>query len=179
MKTFNQFITEAYAILDEDAASYERKQANKKARGREGKTPKYIEKSVGRVEKTPEGKWEVKKSTEKRINPKASVGMFKAGRHGAGPGIQGGGHGGKEMGYVPAQHSTGGINRGKKKGEQTKAPEPKLNKFQRKAAVARAKHYRTGGSTMQSGMVGDRAAERIREKARKSFGAWSKDKGQS
>lgn len=204
MKTFNQFISEAYSILDEDAASYARRQANKQARGREGKTSKYVEKTTGRVERSPEGKLEVKKSSEKKVGAKTQIGMFKAGKIGAGPsgrervgskfkpkerkfsssdreqtkswGSSGGG-GGEKMGYRPAPHSTGGVNRGKKKGEQTKAPEPTLNKYQRKAAVAKAKHYRTGGSTMQSGLVGDRAAERIRAKARKSFGAWSKEKG--
>ncbi len=201
MKTFNQFISEAYSILDEDAASYARRQANKQARGREGKTSKYVEKTTGRVERSPEGKLEVKKSSEKKVGAKTQIGMFKAGKIGAGPsgrervgskfkskehknpeskrswGSSGGG-GGEKMGYRPAPHSTGGVNRGKKKGEQTKAPEPTLNKYQRKAAVAKAKHYRTGGSTMQSGLVGDRAAERIRAKARKSFGAWSKEKGE-
>lgn len=204
MKTFNQFITEAYSVLDEDAASYARRQANKQARGREGKTPLHIEKTTKKLEKSPEGKWEVKKTTEKKVGAKTQLGMYKAGRIGAGPSGRervgskfkpkerkfnpsdrektkswgsSGGHGGEKMGYKPAPHSSGGVNRGKKKGEQAKAPEPKLNKFQRKAAVLKSRHYRTGGETMQSGLVGDRAAARIREKSRKSFGSWSKEKG--
>jgi hypothetical protein len=176
MKTFNQFINEAYAILDEDAASYARKQENKKARGREGKTSKYVEKTAKRVERNPEGKLEVKKYTRKELNPKASVGKFKQNPTNL-PSVQGGGHGGAGFGYGPHQHGSGGVNRGKKKGEQTKASEPTLNKFQRRAKVNREKHYRTGGDTLHSGLIGDRAAKRIRDKAQKSFGSWSKSKG--
>ena len=176
MKTFNQFISEAYSILDEDAASYARRQANKQARGREGKTPLYVDRTTKKVEKSPEGKWKVKKTTEKKMNPKASVGKFKQNPTNL-PSVQGGGHGGAGFGYGPHKHGTGGVDRGKKKGEQKQTQEPKLNKYQRKAALSKSKHYRTGGDTMQGGFVGDRAAKRIRAKARQSFGAWSKEKG--
>ncbi len=177
MKTFQEFISEAYSVLDEDAASYSRRQANKQARGRSGKTPLYVDKTTKKIERSPEGKLEVKKTTQKKMNPKAQVGRFKAGKHSWGPGIQGGGHGGAGMGYAPKPHSTGGVNRGKKKREQTKAPETKLNTFQRRREVERARHYRTGGETLYSNMIGGRAAQKLKDKASKSFGSWSKSKG--
>lgn len=178
MKTFNQFVAEAYAYLDEDSASYERRQANKKARGRVGKTELYTTKKSGSVRKDSEGKWKLHKSETKKVSEPAQMGMFKSGRTGFGPGIQGGGHGGREMGYKPSPHSTGGINRGKKKSEQTPKYEPKLNKFQRKRAVQVSKQHRTGGATTgYAGLVGGRAAERIREKQKNSFGSWSKSQG--
>ncbi len=181
MKTFNQFVAEAYAYLDEDSASYERRQANKKARGRAGKTELYTTKKSGSVRKDSEGKWKLHKSETKKVSEPAQMGMFKSGRTGFGPGIQGGGHGGREMGYAPAPHSTGGVNRGKKKSEQKKAPEPKLNPYQRKREVQKSKALRTGGEVGgYAGLMGGRAIEKMKEKAKKSFGAasksWSKKK---
>ena len=174
MKTFREFIEEAYSILDEDASSYARRQATKKARGREGKTPLYVDKTIKSVEKTPEGKWKVKKTTEKKMNPKASVGKFKQNPTNL-PSVQGGGHGGSGFGYGPHPHGTGGVSRGKKKGEQPKEQTPTRNKFQRRADLSRAKHYRKGGDVLYSGLIGDRAAKRLRDKAQKSFAAASKD----
>jgi hypothetical protein len=175
MKTFKEFIEEANTYLNEDSASYERRQANKKARGRAGKTSLYTTKTSGKVVKGDGGKLKVERISTKKISEPAQMGMFKAGRTGFGPGIQGGGHGGREMGYTPAPHSTGGIHRGKKKGEQTQAPEPRLNPYQRRRELQKSKALRTGGEVGgYAGLMGGRAIEKMKEKAKKSFGAASK-----
>jgi hypothetical protein len=205
MKTFTEFLEEANTYLNEDSASYERRQANKKARGRAGKTELYTTQKSGSVTKDSDGKWKLHKSETKKVSASAQLGKFRAGRIGdlpsggekPGPkykrdkktgkwnepkgyaGTASGGGGGARMGYKPAPHSTGGINRGKKKSEQTPKYEPKLNKFQRKRAVQTARHNRLTGSEGggHSSFVGGRAAERIKEKAKKSFGSWSKSQG--
>lgn len=179
MKTFREFLEEAYMIA-EDAASYERRQANKRARGRKGKTPLYTTRTStvpGRVEKTPEGKWRLTKKaskvTDKVPSIAAQLGRFKS-RGGDIPSVQGGGHGGSGFGYGPKQHSTGGINRGKKKGEQTRIPEPKYNKYQRRQAVAQSKRLRTGDESISRTFIGGAAAEKLEAQGKKSFGAASK-----
>ena len=182
MKTFQEFIEEAYTIA-EGAAEYERRQANKKARGRKGKTSLYTTRTrtvPGRVEKTPEG-WRLTKKpskvTDKAPSIAASLGKFRS-RGGELPSVQGGGHGGSGFGYGLKQHSSDrhggrGINRGKKKREQTRAPEPRYNKYQRRQAVAQSKRLRTGGE-ISSHLIGSDAAERLQAKAKKSFGAASR-----
>lgn len=187
MKTFREFVEKAYNIetIEEDAASYARRQKNKIARGRSGKTPKYVERTrttvtSGRVEKTPEGKYrvtprKVETHTDKILNPKSSPGRFKQNPVNP-PSIQGGGHGGSGFGYGPHLHGSGGRFRGKKKKEQTSVPETPLNKYQRRREVSRARNLRTGeGRVSYSSMGGDRAIEAQRQAAKKSFGKWSQN----
>ena len=69
MKTFREFLEEAYI--------YEMRKEDK-VRG-ETKTPLYVTKTSGRVEKTPEGKLEVKKSTRTALSPRAATGRIKQG----------------------------------------------------------------------------------------------------
>lgn len=182
MKTFQEFIEEAY-IIAEDAASYERRQANKEARGRRGKTPFYSTRTrtdviPGSIEKTPEGNWRLaRKASRKTLTDKvpsiaAHLGKFRS-RGGELPSVQGGGHGGSGFGYGPKQHSTGGINRGKKKREQTRAPEPKYSPAQRRRAVAQSKRLRAGGE-IGAYLIGSDAAERLQAQAKKNFGAASR-----
>lgn len=163
MKTFREFLEEVTII---------EMRKEDKVKGRK-KTPLYIDKVTKKVEKTPEG-LRVKKTTEKRMNPEASVGKFKQNPTNL-PSVQGGGHGGAGFGYGPQPHGTGGRLRGVKKKDQPQVSEPKLNKYQRRREVMKAKHYRTGGDILHSSMIGDRAAARMREKAQKSFSTASKD----
>ena len=69
MKTFKEFLEEAYI--------YEMRKEDK-VKG-ETKTPLYVSKTSGRVEKTPEGKLEVKKSTRTSLSPRAAIGRIKQG----------------------------------------------------------------------------------------------------
>jgi hypothetical protein len=146
------------------------------------KTPKEVEVSQrvsGRVQKGDDGKWKVTKPstyTTKRMSNSVHLGKFKHGEIGFGPSVQGGGHGGVGMGYRQHLHGVGGLHRGKKKREQIKSPETKLNKYQRKREVSRSKYLRQSGQTSSgySALIGDDAAEKIRQNAKKSFGAASK-----
>lgn len=159
MKTFQEFIEEAYMII-EDSASYERRQSNKKARGRKGKTPLYTTRTRAGV-------------TDKVPSIAAQLGRFKH-RGGDVPSVQGGGHGGSGFGYGPAQHSTGGINRGKRKGEQTRVPEPKYSNRQRRREVTRSRNLRTGDDAITRTFIGGAAAEKLQSQGKKSFGSASK-----
>lgn len=69
MKTFKEFLEEAYLVemRKEDEVKGEKK------------TPLYISKTSGRVERNPEGKLEVKKSTRTSLNPEAAIGRIKQG----------------------------------------------------------------------------------------------------
>jgi hypothetical protein len=69
MKTFKEFLEEAYLVemRKEDEVKGEKK------------TPLYVSKTSGRVEKTPEGKLEVKKSTRTSLSPRAAIGRLKQG----------------------------------------------------------------------------------------------------
>lgn len=69
MKTFKEFLEEAYLV---------EMRKEDKVKG-EKKTPLYVTKTSGRVEKTPEGKLEVKKSTRKSLSPRAATGRMKQG----------------------------------------------------------------------------------------------------
>jgi hypothetical protein len=69
MKTFKEFLEEAYLI---------EMRKEDKVKG-EKKTPLYVSKTSGRVEKTPEGKLEVKKSTRTALSPRAATGRIKQG----------------------------------------------------------------------------------------------------
>jgi hypothetical protein len=147
------------------------------------KTPKEVEvtqRVPGKVQKGDDGKWKVTKPsthTTKRMSTSVHLGKFRHGEIGSGPGIQGGGHGGAGMGYRQHLHGVGGLHRGKKKREQPKRPETKLNTYQRKREVSRSKYLRQSGqapSGYYSALVGDDAAEKIRQSAKKSFGAASK-----
>ena len=69
MKTFKEFLEEAYLV---------EMRKEDKVKG-EKKTPLYISKTSGRVERNPEGKLEVKKSTRTSLNPEAAIGRIKQG----------------------------------------------------------------------------------------------------
>jgi hypothetical protein len=69
MKTFKEFLEEAYLV---------EMRKEDKVKG-EKKTPLYVSKTSGRVEKTPEGKLEVKKSTRTSLSPRAATGRIKQG----------------------------------------------------------------------------------------------------
>ena len=69
MKTFKEFLEEAYLV---------EMRKEDKVKG-EKKTPLYVTKTSGRVEKTPEGKLEVKKSTRTALSPRAATGRIKQG----------------------------------------------------------------------------------------------------
>ncbi len=69
MKTFKEFLEEAYLV---------EMRKEDKVKG-EKKTPLYVSKTSGRVEKTPEGKLEVKKSTITSLSPRAAIGRIKQG----------------------------------------------------------------------------------------------------
>jgi hypothetical protein len=119
MKTFNQFLEEAY-ILE--------MRKEDKVKGKK-KTPLYLTKTYTTVQKAPEGsgkKWETKKTEKKQLNPVADLGRFKQGKTGSFPAIQAGGtHGGPTMGFKPHEHGEGGSGRGVKKERGAKtAPKP-------------------------------------------------------
>ena len=69
MKTFKEFLEEAYLV---------EMRKEDKVKG-EKKTPLYVSKTSGRVEKTPEGKLEVKKATRTALSPRAATGRIKQG----------------------------------------------------------------------------------------------------
>lgn len=69
MKTFKEFLEEAYLV---------EMRKEDKVKG-ETKTPLYVTKTSGRVERQPEGGLEVKKSTRKSLSPRASTGRMKQG----------------------------------------------------------------------------------------------------
>jgi hypothetical protein len=62
MKTFKEFVEEAYLL---------EMRKEDKVKGK-GKTPMYLSLTSKKKEKTPEGKWEVKKTEYKRPNPDVS-----------------------------------------------------------------------------------------------------------
>lgn len=67
MKTFKEFLEEAYLV---------EMRKEDKVKG-ETKTPLYVTKTSGRVERQPEGsdeKWKLKKSTRISLSPRASTG---------------------------------------------------------------------------------------------------------
>ena len=69
MKTFKEFVEEAYL--------YEMRKEDK-VKGKE-KTPMYLDLVSKKVEKTPEGKLEVRKTEYKRPNPDAVIGRRRQG----------------------------------------------------------------------------------------------------
>lgn len=144
MKTFQEFIQEAYSILDEDAESYARRQENKKARGRKGKTPLKIKhtrtyREAGPWRKTSAGLWT--KSTGKKVVDTRMVGnpAVSSGRY-----MQGGG-GGSRYGYKRHPHggaadwTPAGSERGVKKVKGAKTPEVGHTSPAQKVANRRAK----------------------------------------
>ena len=68
-KTLKEFLEEAYL--------YEMRKEDK-VKGKQ-KTPMYLNKTSGSVKKTPEGKWEVKKTEHQRANPDAVIGRRRQG----------------------------------------------------------------------------------------------------
>lgn len=70
MKTFKEFIEEAYLIQE--------MRKEDKVKGKK-KTPMYLSLTNKKAEKTPEGKWEIKKTEYKRPNPDAMVGRMRQG----------------------------------------------------------------------------------------------------
>jgi hypothetical protein len=107
MKTFKEFIEEAYLIQE--------MRKEDKVKGRKP-TPMFVSQVYKKAEKTPEGKWEVKKTEIKRPNPEAVMGRKRQGM-GAVPGEpsysahrSSDGHQ-----YGPQPHGTGGSKRGVKK----------------------------------------------------------------
>lgn len=72
MKTFKEFLEEAYLV---------EMRKEDKVKG-EKKTPLYVTKTSGRVERQPEDsdeKWKLKKSTRTSLSPRASTGRKKEG----------------------------------------------------------------------------------------------------
>jgi hypothetical protein len=72
MKTFNEFLEEAYLV---------EMRKEDKVKG-EKKTPLYATIKTARVERQPEGsdsKWKVKKSERKALTPRAATGRMKQG----------------------------------------------------------------------------------------------------
>jgi hypothetical protein len=69
MKTFKEFVEEAYL--------YEMHKEDK-VKGKQ-KTPMYLTQISKKAEKTPEGKWEVKKTEHQRPNPDALIGRRRQG----------------------------------------------------------------------------------------------------
>tara|TARA_R110000868_G_scaffold8124_2_gene41928 strand:- start:10858 stop:11547 length:690 start_codon:yes stop_codon:yes gene_type:complete len=69
MKTFKEFVEEAYL--------YEMRKEDK-VKGKQ-KTPMYLTQISKKAEKTPEGKWEVKKTEHQRPNPDAVIGRRRQG----------------------------------------------------------------------------------------------------
>ena len=162
MKTFQEFIEEAYTIA-EGAAEWKSKQEKKKARGRKGKTSLYKTRTrtvPGKVEKTPEG-WRLTKKastvTDKVPGIPTQLGIFQS-RGGDIPSVQGGGHGGRGFGYGLKSHSSrDGIRgrlRGVKKRDQRPLPPPTYNKYQRRQAVIQSKRLRTGGEHNGRAFIG-------------------------
>lgn len=70
MKTFKEFIEEAYLIQE---MRKEDKMKGKK------KTPMYLTKVSKSAEKTPEGKWEIKRTEHRKPNPDAMIGRMRQG----------------------------------------------------------------------------------------------------
>lgn len=110
MKTFREFIEEAYLI---------EMRKEDKVKGKQ-KTPLYLDRTHKTVDRSPEGRWERKDITIKRPNPEAQMGRF---RQGMDHKPEFGATGGAGYGYKRQPHGTGGELRGKKKvpGEK-KAP---------------------------------------------------------
>ena len=69
MKTFKEFVEEAYLL---------EMRKEDKVKGKK-KTPMYLTQISKKAEKTPEGKWEVKKTEHKRPNPDAMVARRRQG----------------------------------------------------------------------------------------------------
>lgn len=144
MKTFQEFVQEAYSILDEDAASYARRQENKKARGRKGETPLKIKhtrtyREAGPWRKTALNAW-TNSTGEKVIdtrmvgNPAVSAGRYMQGAAG-----------GSRYGYKRHPHggaadwTPAGSERGVKKVKGAKTPEIGHTSPAEKVANRRAK----------------------------------------
>lgn len=70
MKTFKEFLEEAYLV---------EMRKEDKVKGKK-KTPLYISKTSGRVErKLEDNQWKLKKSTRTSLNPEAAIGRIKQG----------------------------------------------------------------------------------------------------
>ena len=70
MKTFKEFLEEAYLV---------EMRKEDKVKG-EKKTPLYVSKTSGRVErKLEDNQWKLKKSTRKSLSPRAATGRMKQG----------------------------------------------------------------------------------------------------
>lgn len=69
MKTFKEFLNEAYLV---------EMRKEDKVKGKK-KTPMYLSLTSKKIEKTPEGNLEVKKTEYKRPNPDAMVGRMRQG----------------------------------------------------------------------------------------------------
>jgi hypothetical protein len=69
MKTFKEFLNETYLV---------EMRKEDKVKGKK-KTPMYLSLTSKKIEKTPEGKLEVRKTEYKRPNPEASVGRMRQG----------------------------------------------------------------------------------------------------
>lgn len=72
MKTFKEFLEEAYLV---------EMRKEDKVKG-ETKTPLYVTKTSGRVERQPEGsdeKWKLRTSTRTSLSPRAAIGRIKQG----------------------------------------------------------------------------------------------------
>ncbi len=110
MKTFREFIEEAYLI---------EMRKEDKVKGKK-KTPLYLDRTYKTVDRSPEGRWERKDITIKRPNPEAQMGRF---RQGMDHRPEFGATGGAGYGYKRQPHGTGGELRGVKKKDQ---PAPKF-----------------------------------------------------
>ena len=118
MKTFREFVEEAYLL---------EMRKEDKVKGK-GKTPMYLSLVSKKAEKTPEGKWEVKKTEYKRPNPEASVGRMRQGMTASPEDAPRNPGWGTERTTLRRQpHGSGGEQRGKKKVPGAKTTERNWN----------------------------------------------------